>query len=60
MVGGAGWRDRKSVARRFLVDTLGWLDGLHNGVGWDSEFDRDVWQLRRLGYRTVTAVCGSL
>jgi integrase/ferredoxin len=45
-----GWADRKSVARRFLIDTLGWLDDLANGVGWDSEFDRDVWQLRRLGY----------
>ena len=45
-----GWRDRTSVARRFLVDTLGWLDDLDSGVGWDSEFDRDVWQLRRLGY----------
>jgi hypothetical protein len=45
-----GWRDRKSVARRFLVDTLGWLDDLAHGVGWDGEFDRDVWQLRRLGY----------
>ena len=45
-----GWRDRKSTARRFLADTLGWLDDLDHGVGWDSEFDRDIWQLRRLGY----------
>ena len=45
-----GWRDRKSTARRFLDDTLSWLDDLNNGVGWDSEFDRDIWQLRRLGY----------
>ena len=45
-----GWCDRKSVARRFLTDTLGWLDDLSDGVGWHSEFDRDVWQLRRLGY----------
>lgn len=45
-----GWCDRKSVARRFLTDTLGWLDDLSDGVGWHSEFDRYVWQLRRLGY----------
>ena len=50
-----GWissagRDRKSIARRFLADTLSWLDDLDHGVGWDSEFDRDIWQLRRLGY----------
>lgn len=45
-----GWQDRKSVARRFLTDTLGWLEDLEVGVGWDSEFERDVWQLRRLGY----------
>lgn len=45
-----GWQDRKSTARRFLADTIGWLDDLAHGVGWDTEFERDVWQLRRLGY----------
>ena len=47
-----GWagREHKCVARRFLTDTLAWLDDLAEGLGWDSEFGRDVWQLRRLGY----------
>lgn len=45
-----GWHDRKSCARRFLTDTLGWLEDLAVGVGWESEYERDVWQLRRLGY----------
>jgi integrase len=47
-----GWagQDHKCVARRFLTDTLAWLDDLAEGVGWDSEFGKDIWQLRRLGY----------
>lgn len=45
-----GWQGHKTTASRFLADTLDWLDDLEHGVGWDSEFDRDVWQLRRLGY----------
>jgi integrase len=46
-----GWQDRskRSVAMRFLVDTLGWLDDL-DGVGWDAEYHREAWRLRRLGY----------
>jgi len=47
-----GWRNHKSTAARFLIDALGWLEDLAVGVGWESEFDRDVWQLRRLGYPT--------
>lgn len=47
-----GWagREHKSVARRFLTDTLAWLEDLAGGTGWDSEFGKDTWQLRRLGY----------
>lgn len=45
-----GWQDRKSVARRFLTDTLEWLEDLAVGVGWDSEYGRDIWRLRRLGF----------
>jgi integrase len=45
-----GWSEVFNTARRFLVDTLAWLEDLAIGVGWDSEFVRDIWQLRRLGY----------
>lgn len=48
-----GWDGpRKHVARRFLVDTCEWLEDLADGVGWDVEYDRDVWRLRRLGFPT--------
>jgi integrase len=50
-----GWQDRPSIARRFLSDTVGWLDDLDTGVGWEVEYDRDVWLLRRLGYPTRDA-----
>lgn len=43
------------MSRQFLVDTLDLLDDLALGVGWDTEFDRDVWQLRRLGFPHLRA-----
>lgn len=36
--------------RRFLLDAIGWVRDLADGTGWDSEYPRDVWLLRRLGY----------
>jgi len=42
--------ERGSVARRFLLDAIGYLRDLIDGVGWDAEYPRDVWLLRRLGY----------
>lgn len=50
-----GWTNPRTVARRFLVDTVRWLDDLAVGTGWDAEFDRDVWRLRRLGFATRDA-----
>jgi len=41
---------RVSVERRFLLDAIGYLRDLIDGVGWESEYPRDVWLLRRLGY----------
>lgn len=42
--------ERGSVERRFLLDAIGYLRDLVDGVGWDSEYARDEWLLRRLGY----------
>ncbi|HEY5842528.1 MAG TPA: tyrosine-type recombinase/integrase [Mycobacterium sp.] len=42
--------ERGSVERRFLLDAIGYLRDLTDGVGWDTEYPRDVWLLRRLGY----------
>lgn len=39
-----------SVERRFLLDAIGYLRDLVDGTGWDAEYPRDVWLLRRLGY----------
>lgn len=36
--------------RRFLLDAIGYLRDLAEGTGWDTEYPRDVWLLRRLGY----------
>lgn len=36
--------------RSFVRFTLERLDDLLQGEGWDTEFGRDVWLLRRLGY----------
>jgi integrase len=42
--------ERGYIERRFLLDAIGYLRDLIEGVGWDSEYPRDVWLLRRLGY----------
>ena len=42
--------DHGSVSHRFLLDAIGYLADLVEGVGWDAEFPRDVWLLRRIGY----------
>ena len=42
--------------RRFLLDAIGYLRDLAEGTGWDIEYPRDVWLLRRLGYGGRDAV----
>jgi len=42
--------ERGYIARRFLLDAISYLHDLTDGVGWDEEYPRDVWLLRRLGY----------
>ncbi|MGH3633241.1 MAG: tyrosine-type recombinase/integrase, partial [Mycobacterium sp.] len=42
--------ERGYIERRFLLDAIGYLRDLVEGVGWDAEFPRDVWLLRRLGF----------
>ncbi|MEZ0095744.1 tyrosine-type recombinase/integrase [Streptacidiphilus sp. EB129] len=42
--------DRGHIERRFLLDAIGYLQDLQDRVGWDAEFLRDVWLLRRLGF----------
>lgn len=42
--------ERGDIERRFLLDTIGYLRDLLEGVGWDAEFPRDVWLLRRIGF----------
>jgi hypothetical protein len=42
--------ERGYIERRFLLDAIGYLRDLLEGVGWDAEFPRDVWLLRRLGF----------
>jgi integrase len=42
--------ERGSVSHRFLLDAIGYLADLVEGVGWDTEFPRDIWLLRRIGY----------
>ncbi|MFG1711147.1 tyrosine-type recombinase/integrase [Nonomuraea sp. M3C6] len=48
--------ERGSIERRFLLDAIGYLRDLADGGGWDSEYPRDVWLLRRLGYPGRDAV----
>jgi integrase len=48
--------ERGSIERRFLLDAVGFLRDLIEGVGWDAEYPRDVWLLRRLGYPGRDAV----
>ncbi|MGH3584854.1 MAG: tyrosine-type recombinase/integrase [Pseudonocardia sp.] len=42
--------ERGYIERRFLLDAIGYLRDLTEGTGWDAEFPRDVWLLRRLGF----------
>jgi integrase len=42
--------ERGSVERRFLLDAIGYLRDVVDGTGWDAEYPRDEWLLRRLGY----------
>jgi integrase len=35
------------------------LEELHQGSGWEAEFDRDVWDLRRLGLRPPSSTEGT-
>ena len=42
--------ERGYIERRFLLDTIGYLHDLVDGVGWEEEYPRDVWLLRRIGY----------
>jgi integrase len=42
--------ERGHIERRFLLDAIGYLRDAVEGVGWDAEFVRDVWLLRRLGF----------
>jgi hypothetical protein len=42
--------ERGYIERRFLLDAIGYLRDLAEGTGWDAEFPRDVWLLRRLGF----------
>lgn len=42
--------------RRFLLDAIGYLHDLADGASWDSEYPRDVWLLRRLGFPARDAV----
>ncbi|WP_067480433.1 tyrosine-type recombinase/integrase [Nocardia amamiensis] len=41
--------ERGYIERRFLLDAIGYLRDAIDGTGWDAEFPRDVWLLRRLG-----------
>jgi hypothetical protein len=51
--------ERGHIERRFLLDAIGYLRDLVEGVGWDAEFGRDVWLLRRLGFPAATPSSGS-
>lgn len=51
--------ERGSIERRFVLDAIGYLRDLIDGVGWDAEYPRDVWLLRRLGYPGRDAATGS-
>jgi len=42
--------ERGHIERRFLLDAIGYVRDVREGTGWDNEFPRDVWLLRRLGY----------
>jgi integrase len=42
--------ERGSVSHRFLLDAIGYLTDIVEGVGWETEYPRDIWLLRRIGY----------
>ncbi|WP_204011791.1 tyrosine-type recombinase/integrase [Virgisporangium aurantiacum] len=42
--------ERGHIERRFLLDAIGYLRDVVEGVGWEAEFPRDVWLLRRIGF----------
>lgn len=39
-----------SLPRRFLQDAINYHSDIIDGVGWEAEYPRDVWLLRRIGY----------
>jgi hypothetical protein len=41
---------RGYIERRVQLDAISYLHDLNDGVGWDEEYPRDVWLLRRIGY----------
>ena len=41
---------RDSNLRALLIDARRKVSDLADGDGWEAEFDRDVWQMRRLGF----------
>jgi len=41
---------RDSPLRALLIDARRKVSDLADGDGWEAEFDRDVWQMRRLGF----------
>lgn len=45
-----GFLEKGSVPRRFLLDAIGYLVDMVEGIGWEAEYPRDVWLLRRIGY----------
>lgn len=49
-----GWRDLDNM-RAFLRFAHLELHDLIDGIGWENEYPRDVWQLHRLGFVTTTA-----
>ncbi len=46
-----GWAN---TAVSFVRHTLECLDDLRLGVGWETEYPRDVWRLRHLGHPTAS------
>jgi hypothetical protein len=53
--------NRSDVNRQlgFLRYARARLEDLHQGSGWEAEFDRDVWDLRRLGLRPPSTTEGT-
>jgi hypothetical protein len=55
----SGSSERGHIERRFLLDAVGYLRDLIEGVGWDAEFPCDVWLLRRIGFPAAIPGSGS-